>query len=63
VIDQNDWNGNEEHPSYKEDWVVINVGFISFQMDSFVQVSKLIFELFRVEPFLIVSEKDNENNN
>jgi len=63
MIDQNEWNGGVDEPSYKEDWEVINIGFISFQVDSYMQVSKHVFEFFCVEFFFIVLDKLKDTNN
>jgi len=63
MIDQNDWNGGVDESSCKEDWEVINIGFISFQVDSNMQVSEHIFEFFCVKSFLTVFDKHRETNN
>jgi len=63
MIDQNDWNGGVDESSCKEDWEVINIGFISFQMDSYMQVSKHIFEFFCLESFFVVLDKLKATNN
>jgi hypothetical protein len=60
VIQQDDWNEEENESSQQKVWEVENVRFLSSQVDAFVQISVHVFEFFGIKSILVVPNENVE---